>query len=63
MPPRAASKSIQRVNFHHGDAGSSTRPAHDGGVGCLIRRQRRHDGRFEVVSGRDGAVDDRLSVR
>ena len=47
---------IEIIGFHQSDASASVFPAHDRGVSAGIERG--HDGRFEVVGGRDGAGDD-----
>ena len=49
---------IQIVRFHHSDAGPVVHPAHDGRVSGVVRRQGRHDGRFQIVAWRNCRRDD-----
>ena len=53
---------IQIVDLHQPDSGAAIRPAHDRGVAGAVRRQRGQDGRLEVVSRWNGAVDNFLPV-
>ena len=53
----------QRVDFNDRNARAVIYPAHDGGVGSAVRRQRRDYRGFEIVARRDGGIDDRLLVR
>src|SRR3954470_11391628 len=54
---------VQGVNFNHTYPGGVTRAADDGGVLGPVRRQDLHNRRFQIVRGRDGAVDNGLLVR